>query len=93
MEGRTTRDIAKAVHILLKDIGTIIRKFTGEETEYQNKSSSVTSKAFQMFKEGKNRADVAIALNFESYETINVFHDYLQLLNLDRLVTTHQYLR
>ncbi len=39
MEGRTTGDIAKAVHILLKDIGTIIRKFTGEETEYQNKSS------------------------------------------------------
>ncbi len=76
----------------MKDIGTIIRKFTGEETEYQNKSSSVTSKAFQIFKEGKSRVDVAIAPNFESYETIHVFHDYLQLLNLDRLVTTHQYL-
>ena len=45
-----------------------------------------------MFKEEKSRVDVAIAPNFESYETIHVFHDYLQLLNLDRLVTTHQYL-
>ena len=45
-----------------------------------------------MFMEGKSRVDVAIALNFESYETINVFQDNLHLLNLDRLVTTHQYL-
>jgi len=63
MGGKTTREIAKMVHISLGDIGTIIRKFNGEEPEYQNKSPSVTSKAFQMFKEGKNRVDVAIALN------------------------------
>ncbi len=50
MEGLTTQNIAKVAHVTLKDIGTIIRKFNGEEAEYQNKSPSVTSKAFQMFK-------------------------------------------
>ncbi len=79
-------------HISLGDIGTIIRKYNGEENEYQNKSPSVTSKAFQMFKEGKNRVDVAIALNLESYEAINVFHDYLKLSNSDKLVTVYDYL-
>ena len=50
MESLTTQNIAKVVHVTLKDIGTIIRKVNGEEAEYQNKSPSVTSKAFQMFK-------------------------------------------
>ena len=92
MEGLTTREIAKIAHVSLKYIGTIIRKYTGEGQEYQNKNPSITSQAFRMFSDGKSRIDVAIDLNLESYEVINLFHDYLQLLNLDRLVTTHQYL-
>jgi hypothetical protein len=75
----------------LKDIGTIIRKYNGDQ-EYQNKNPSITSRAFQMFRDGKSRIDVAIDLDLESYEVINLFHDYLRVLNLDRLVTTHQYL-
>ena len=84
--------MAKLPHVPLKDIETIIRNYNGEETEYQNKTLSVTSKDFQMFKEGKSRVDVAIELDIESYEAISVFYDYLQLINLDRLVTTYQYL-
>ena len=45
-----------------------------------------------MFKEGKNRVDVAIALNLETFEVVDLFHDYLKLSNLDELVTTHAYL-
>ena len=32
-EGKTTREIAKQVHISLRDIGTIIRKETGDDKE------------------------------------------------------------
>ena len=92
MEGLTTQNIAKVAHVSLKDIGTIIRKFNGEEAEYQNKSPSVTSKAFQMFKEGKSRVDVAIALNLETFEIISLFHDYLKLYDIDKLVTVYDYL-
>jgi len=92
MENQNYRTIAKIAHVSFMDIGKIIRKYTGQESEVQNKNPSVTSKAFQMFKEGKSRVDVAIALNLESYEAIDLFCDYLQLLNMDRLVTVHQYL-
>ena len=30
-EGRNTRDIAQVAHVSLKDIGTIIRRYTGED--------------------------------------------------------------
>jgi intein-encoded DNA endonuclease-like protein len=30
-EGKTTREIAKVVHMSLKDIGKILRKITGDE--------------------------------------------------------------
>ena len=32
-EGKTTREIAKQVHISLRDIGTIIRRETGDDKE------------------------------------------------------------
>ncbi len=82
-KGYTTREIAKAAHISPKDIVIIIRKFTGEEAEYQNKSPSITSKAFQMFKENKSRVEVAITLNMEADDVVILYEDYLKLLNFD----------
>ena len=90
MGGKTTREIAKMVHISLGDIGSIIRKFNGEENEYQNKSPSITSKAFQMFRENKSRVDVAIALNLESDDVVTLFDKYLTLLNLDKLMNIYK---
>jgi hypothetical protein len=55
----------------LLDIGKIVR-YTQEETEYQNKSPSVTSKAFQMFKENKRPVEVSIALNLDA--AVNVLN-------------------
>ena len=92
MEGFSTREIARLARASFKIIDTIIRKYNGEEIEYQNKTPSITSKAFQMFKDDKNRVDIAIALNLESYEVISRFHDYLKLSNLDNIVTTYDYL-
>lgn len=90
MEGKPTRTIAKIAHVSLKDIGLIIRKFTGEESEYQDKPLSVTSKAFIMFKENKSRVDVAIALNLNAEDVVTLFEDYLSLLNLDKLMTIYK---
>ena len=67
-EGKTTREIAKQVHISLRDIGKIQHKLTGdnddlfereqqkqeEEKEKQKrKSLSPYARAFQMFKDKK----------------------------------------
>ncbi len=35
-EGKTTREIAEIVHVSLKDIGEIIRKFTGDEKDSES---------------------------------------------------------
>lgn len=90
MENKNYRTIAKIAHISPKAIATIIRKYNGEETEYQNKSPSVTSKAFQMFKENKSRVDVAIALNLEADYVVTLFEDYMHLLNLDKLMNIYK---
>ncbi len=77
-EGKTTREIAKEVHISLKDIGKIIRKITGdddiaekeieEEKEKQKriKALSVYAQAFQMLKDKKSLVDVAINLDIKT---------------------------
>ena len=89
-QGKTTRQIAQVAHISLKDIGTIIRRFTGEETEYQNKDLSLTSKAFQMFKGNKSRVEVAIALNLEADDVVTLYEDYLKVLNFDKLIAIYK---
>lgn len=91
MENKNYRTISKIAHVSFIDIGKIIRKYNGE-TEYQNTDPSVTSKAFQIFRDGKSQIDVVIALNLEPYEVRDIFHDYLKLSNLDELVTAYDYL-
>jgi len=93
-QGKSTRYIAQVVHISLKDIGTIIRRYTGEEdvapTESQDKTLSLTSKAFKLFKDNKSLVDVAIALNMEADEVLCLHSDYLQLSNKDKLMSIYR---
>ncbi len=63
-----------------------------DKKQYQNKNQSITSEAFQMLKVGKSRVDVvAIALNLETNAVINLHHEYLRLLNLNRLIKARDY--
>ncbi|MGN6707860.1 MAG: hypothetical protein ACTHKF_00735 [Candidatus Nitrosocosmicus sp.] len=103
-EGKTTRHIAESVHMSLRDIGKIIAKETGDhelverdkqryesEKEKHNKwkSMSVYSKAFQMFKEKRALADVAIELDLKSSAVLNFYNDYLDLLKMSWLVAIY----
>ena len=90
--GKTTRDIARVAHVSLKDIGTILRRYTGEEGEspYCKKGLSTCSRAFRLFKEGKNKVDVAITLDIEADQVFCIYEDYLRLLSLDRLTTMYK---
>jgi hypothetical protein len=100
-EGKTTRQIAESIHMSLRDIGRIIAKETGDhvlverdkqqqesEKEKQNKwkSMSIYSKAFQMFKNKRTLADVAIELDLKSSAVLNFYNDYLDLLKMSWLV-------
>lgn len=65
-EGKTTRKIAKEVHISLKSIGNILNKVTGEEEDEKQqrlKSKSDYARAFKVFRDGRPLTDIAIELD------------------------------
>jgi orotate phosphoribosyltransferase-like protein len=89
-EGKYTGQIAEAAHISLKCIGIILRRYTGEEETAAEKSMSVNSRAFKLFKENKDLVDVAIILDIEADEVFGMHSDYLRLSNMDKLVSIYR---
>lgn len=95
-EGKTTREIAKEVHISLKSIGQILNKVTGDdeaEKEQRLKDKSECARAFKMFKDGLPLEDVAIELDVESPTVLCYYEDYLKLVNMGRLVIIYKELK
>jgi septal ring factor EnvC (AmiA/AmiB activator) len=95
-EGRTTRDIAKEVHISFKNIGKIIRKATGDssqgeedeekEKEILQKSLTPYAQAFKMFRENKSLTEVVIDLDLDAFTVLKYYEDYLTLVRMKVLV-------
>jgi transposase len=98
-EGKSTSDIAKEVHISLKDIGKVIRKATGDsqgEGEKKEKEKLILSpyaRAFQMFKDKTTLGDMAIELDIKTDVVLNFHEDYLRLERMNGLVKTYNDLR
>lgn len=95
-EGKTTREIAKEVHISLKDIGRILNKVTGDdeaEWEQRLKDKSDYARAFQMFRDGRPLTEVAIELDIESPTVIYYYQDYLKLVNMRKMVVIYTNLK
>ncbi len=99
-EGKTTRAIAKEVHISLKDIGKIIHRATGDdpdpiekeqeiEKQKRLKSLSPYARAFQMFNDEVPLTDVAIELDIKTDTVLDFYEDYLRLLSMGGLVTMY----
>lgn len=65
-------------------------RFTGKESAEQDKTISTSSKAFQMFKENRSRVDVAIDLGLDAEDVINLFDDYLRLVNVDQIMKIYR---
>ena len=92
-EGKTTREIAKEVHISLKSIGKILNKVTGDDEddkEQRHESKSDYARAFKMFQDGRPLTEVAIEMDIESPTVICYYSDYLKLLNIQRLVNIYK---
>ena len=106
-EGKTIREIAKTVHISLKDICKIINKETGDdypsqqekdkelENEKQKKWKTLSpyAKAFQMFKDKKPLEDVAIELDIKTTAVLDHYKDYLMLTRMSLLVKIYNELK
>jgi transposase len=107
-ESKATREIAKEIHISLKDIGRIIRKETrdgDEPTESEKekekemekqkrlKSLSPYAKTFQMFKDKLSLADVTIELDIDTDTVLNYYKDYLRLVRTNSFMAMYDELK
>jgi DNA-binding CsgD family transcriptional regulator len=92
-EGKTTREIAKIVHMSLKDIGKILQKITGDEdpkieSERLKRQLNLSdyAKAFQMFMQNKSLPEIIVSLDIDVNTVQAYYCDYLRLLNMKNLV-------
>jgi transposase len=97
-EGKTYREMAKIVHISPVEIKKILDKITGDENSPQSnrekgKQKSQYAQAFQMFKDKKILADVAIELDIKSNVVMDFYNDYLQLVRMERLIKIYNELK
>ena len=90
-EGKTIRDIALAAHLSFSDIGAIIRKIDGrnsddgveDKIDIKNKTSE--TKALFLFANGKKPIDVAIELDLSASEVQNMLEEFWTLNDLHEL--------
>lgn len=54
-----------------------------------DKHLSTTSRAFKLFKENKNLVDVAIALDMDAHDVLDLHTDYLRLSNKNKLMSIY----
>jgi hypothetical protein len=87
-QGKTIRDIAKELRMSFRDIGTILKKTSGEIEEKQEKeksSLSSSAQAYRLFSEGKTLLEAAIALDLSESEATKFYEEYLNLKQMDDL--------
>jgi hypothetical protein len=85
-ENRSTREIAKVVHMSFKDIGAITKKVKleaarerGQLEDDDVKSKSKTTQAIKLFSELKSPVEVAIALDLPVDQVQAIYQEYWKL--------------
>jgi transposase len=87
-QGKTRRQIAEAVHMGFKDIADVIKKHTGEDNSSVDRpQKSKDARAFELFLQGKQSVEVAIALDMSADEVEELHVQYWRLSKLDDLET------
>jgi hypothetical protein len=85
-QGKTVRDIAKDLRMSFRDIGSILKKASGEKEEKQDERSLFPStQAYFLFSKSKTPLQVAVALNLNESETVKFYQEYLNLKQMDEL--------
>src|SRR5215216_1079532 len=87
-QGKTIREISKEARMSFRDIGTILKKASGEMEEKQDKEQSLLStstQAYRLFSKSKTPLQVAIVLNLSESETIKFYEEYWHLKQMHEL--------
>jgi hypothetical protein len=92
-ENRSTREIAKVMHMSFRDIGSITKKVKLEadgergrrEEDDDIKSKSKTTQAIKLFSELESPVEVAIALDLPTDQARAIYQEYWRLDGMYRL--------
>jgi predicted transcriptional regulator len=89
-QGKTYRQIAEEVRISPNDIHAILKKKEEEKnnsivTNNQKQRQELSSKAYELFSQGKKPLQVAIALNIRQSEATKYYREYWKLRGLQIL--------
>ncbi|HYA85375.1 MAG TPA: hypothetical protein VEH06_18310, partial [Candidatus Bathyarchaeia archaeon] len=91
-ESKSTREIAKLLHISFRDIGAITKKVKSEadgergpsQEDDNIKLKSKTTQAIKLFSEFKSPVDVIIALDLPANQVRAIYLEYLELDGMSR---------
>lgn len=81
-ENKTLRQIAEIVHMSFSDIGRIVRKLDGRDTDINHSNKSKATQALYLFEQGKKPIDVAIELDIPYDEVQELQQEYWALKEL-----------
>jgi hypothetical protein len=81
---KTTREIAKIERMSIRDISPILKEEDLKRQRYkdQQQQEEVSSKAYELFSEGKKPIEVAITLNLREPEATKLYREYWMLKRL-----------
>ena len=82
-KGTTYREIAREAGVSPNTIKAIANKAGIDE------STSISSRAFELYVQQKTPIEVAIALNLKAKEAIDYYHDYFILLNINEFTKVY----
>src|SRR5215216_3770677 len=91
-QGKTYRQIAEEVRISPNDIHAILNKKEEEKnnsvvTNNQKQRQELSSRAYELFSEGKTPVEVAIILNLPASKVSKLYREYWHLKGLPQLNT------
>src|SRR5215216_2772638 len=92
-QGKTIREISREARMSFRDIGSILKKASGEKEENQDKEQSLLSpstQAYHLFSKSKTPLQVAITLNLTESETTKFYEEYLNLNQMHDLRMIHE---
>jgi hypothetical protein len=82
-KGESYRDIARKARVSPNTIKMLTNRASLDET------TSVSSRAFELYVQQKTPVKVAIALNLEAEKAINYYHQYFMLLGITEITKVY----
>ena len=82
-KGETYREITKKAGVSPNTIKAVLNRAGLGET------TSISSRAFELYVQQKTPVEVAIALNLEAEKAINYYHEYFMLLGITEFTKTY----